>query len=134
MPKTIIAEQVQMQQLETLRGTKYAAWTSEIIAAGSLYAANEYDIGAALRAKWGTTWDVPGLHGYMATNKSLYLRFNAITEDIIFWDISVIGKVWMFVRGDLVMDKIFLQNEGAEDATFHLVIFGPKYLGDPYPG
>jgi len=132
MPKTLVQEQIALQQLSTLRGTKYVAWESETIVAGSLYAANEYDIGAALKAKWGVTWDVPGLHGYMATDTKLKLKFNALTEDEIYWDITVIGKVWMFVRGDLVMDKIFLQNEEATDATFHLTIFGPKYLGEPY--
>lgn len=127
--KTLLPEQIQLEQMSTLRPSQYISYVNEIIVAGSLYAANEYDIGAALRAKYGAGWDIPATTGYIAIDGSLKMRFNSITEDVINWDITVEGRVWQILRSDLKISKIYFQNDGVVNVTMNAFLTGPKFLG-----
>ena len=128
--KTLNAEQIALQQLSTLRPSEYISYVDEIIVAGSLYVANEYDIGAALKAKYGTSWDVPATTGYLAIDGSLKMRFNDITNDVINWDITVEGRVWLILRSDLKITKIYFKNgDPVNDVTMNAFLTGPKFLG-----
>lgn len=68
----------------------------------------EVDIGGDLKDKYSSEHRIPCTNGFISAESDVQLRFNALTEDLVLFDVSLMGNFWHFTRGDLLIDKIFL--------------------------
>lgn len=101
------------------------------VVAGSTFANNEVDVGAALKAKYGTSDDIPAFSGFIFSSGSVNMKFNTITDDTVVFDVTLMGNVWTFTRDDFLVDKIFFSKPSspAEDAFVQVFVTGsPEVL------
>lgn len=75
-------------------------WTFTV-AAGTSFADNVVNVGAALKPK----------SGYIRSSSKVNLRFNSIGGDTVVFDTTRMGFVWSFSNDDdLLVDKIYFEN------------------------
>lgn len=96
--------------------TKYKCWNITAVS-GSDFAANEIDIGADLQAKYGTDRRIPSFSGFIVASSAVEVKFNSVDEDTIDFDTDLMGKVWTFVRDDMLVDKLFFANPATSPAV-----------------
>ena len=71
------------------------------VTAGTEYADNEVDIGAALKAK----------SGFIRSSAKIKIRFNSVTGETVVFDPAVMGHIWSFSNvEDLLVDKLFFKH------------------------
>jgi hypothetical protein len=129
MPATIIAEQTGAKDLSSIRGSKYKSYYF-LVDAGTTYADNEIKIGEDLRDKYGTPYNIPAISGFILTSASVSLKFNSLDNDVIEFDVSLMGHIWTFTRGDLLVDKIFFAKPSspAAAATVQVFVCGSRQI------
>jgi len=127
--KTLNALQLQAKLLSGLRPSKYKCYNLLIAKnTGFDNPANLCDVGADFQALFGSDYRVPASSGFIGVDGSLSIKFNKLSNDAIYWDISIMGKVWAFNRGDLIIDKIYFQNASyTEDIAALVTVWSDKY-------
>ncbi|GAH73349.1 unnamed protein product, partial [marine sediment metagenome] len=71
---------------------------------------------------------VPAILGFIVTDTSVSLKFNSLNADEIDFDVSGgMGKMWMFSRGDFLVDKIYFSGQ-AVDSVIQVFVCGSKYI------
>lgn len=127
MVRTLVPEQMTARQISAIKPSQYKCY-SFTAAAGSDYADNEKDIGADLKAKYGTAWRVPAVSGFIMVSADILMKLNATGEDAITFDVSEMGHVWSFNYGDLLLDKIFFKNDSLAGIDVQVFVAGSEFI------
>ena len=88
----------------------------------------ELNIGADLRAKYGTYYDIPAKTLMIVANDDYQLKLNALTEDIIVISVADAGKVLTFMKEDIEIFKVYfaslIPSGSAADVTLTVIATG----------
>jgi len=133
MVATLIQEQIGAKNLSSIRSSHYKRYAFNVTA-GSTWAQNFADIGADLQTKFGTDYRVPAISGFIVASASVQVKFNAedpeTDEDMVEFDVSLMGNVWTFTRGELLVDKLNFRRPSSPSGTAVVQVFvcGSKYI------
>lgn len=97
--------------------------TELTVTAGSDYAANEVDVGALLKVKFGSARNIPGFSGFIVTSASIKVKFNSIDNDAITFDTDLMGNLWVIARDDLIVDKIYFAKSASPTGSASVQVF-----------
>jgi hypothetical protein len=90
--------------------------------------ANQIDVGADLKALYGTSTDVPANAGFIYSDNDVQIRFNSESNDSFTFDVSEFGNVYTINRGDLLIYSIYFANQipsgSATEATIQVFLSG----------
>ena len=123
---TLLNEQLLAKFLSSLRSSEYKVYSQTIAPSGTF----SCDIGDDVKTKFGTPYRVPATNGWLVADAKVFIKFNDEADEIEF-DPTLFGNIWTYTRGELLVDKIILENKGATGVYVQIFAAGAKDIQFP---